>query len=85
MQNQITPPWEGWKIVKKLGQGGFGTVYRRERSSYGVSETSEMKVISVPHDVNEFNELRNDGYSEQNIQVWCDKRANEILKEYVYW
>ena len=29
-------PWQGWKIVKRLGRGGFGTVYQAQRNSAGV-------------------------------------------------
>ena len=24
-------PWQGWKIVKRLGRGGYGSVYLAQR------------------------------------------------------
>ena len=35
-ENQI--PWKDWKIVRRLGGGGFGTVYEIERDFYGEEE-----------------------------------------------
>ena len=25
-------PWQGWKIVKRLGRGGYGCVYQGQRN-----------------------------------------------------
>ena len=43
-------PWQGWKIVKKLGRGGYGSVYQAQRNSAGVMEDAAIKVISFPKD-----------------------------------
>lgn len=39
-------PWQGWKIVKRLGRGGYGSVYLAQRNSAGVMEDAAVKVIS---------------------------------------
>ena len=41
-------PWQGWKIVKRLGRGGYGSVYLAQRNSAGVMEDAAVKVISFP-------------------------------------
>lgn len=43
-------PWQGWKIVKRLGRGGYGSVYLAQRNSAGVMEDAAVKVISFPSD-----------------------------------
>ena len=43
-------PWQGWKIVKRLGRGGYGCVYQAQRNSAGVMEDAAIKVISFPKD-----------------------------------
>ena len=30
-------PWQGWKIVKRLGRGGYGSVYIRHSEILQVS------------------------------------------------
>ena len=39
-------PWQGWKIVKRLGRGGYGSVYLAQRNSAGVMEDAAVKVLS---------------------------------------
>ena len=36
-------PWQGWKIVKRLGRGGYGSVYLAQRNSAGVMEDAAVK------------------------------------------
>ena len=46
-------PWPGWQIVRKLGGGGFGTVYEIERDLYGDKERAAMKVVRIPKEDSE--------------------------------
>ena len=55
-------PWQGWKIVKKLGRGGYGSVYQAQRNSAGVMEDAAIKVISFPKDKEDIEADFTDGY-----------------------
>ena len=40
----------GWRIIRVIGQGGFGCVYEIEKEDeFGGVAHSALKVISIPH------------------------------------
>ena len=55
-------PWQGWKIVKRLGRGGYGSVYLAQRNSAGVMEDAAVKVISFPKNEEDIEADFTDGY-----------------------
>ena len=54
-ENQI--PWKDWKIVRRLGGGGFGTVYEIERDFFGEEELAAMKVIRIPKEESDLDDV----------------------------
>ena len=38
----------GWKIVRLLGEGSYGTVYEIERKDMAVTVKAALKIISIP-------------------------------------
>ena len=62
MDNQIKAPWAGWEVTKTLGSGSFGKVYEIQRDMLGTVTKAAMKVISVPKEANELNDLLSIGY-----------------------
>ena len=58
----------GWRIIRVIGKGSFGTVYEIEKDDvYGSGIRSALKVISIPSSSSEIVDLQNDGYSGQSI------------------
>ena len=47
MSELVRVPWKGWKVVSKLGQGSYGTVYEIERTVGSHVEKAAMKVIEM--------------------------------------
>ena len=43
MEHKVYIPWEDWRCVKTIGQGGFGTVYEIERVRPGILRLAAMK------------------------------------------
>ena len=45
---QLPELYPGWKTVRKIGEGGFGTVYEIERNLFGKIEKAALKFIAIP-------------------------------------
>ena len=81
--DHITLPWPGWEIVEIIGAGGFGTVYEIvRRNESGSEEHAALKIVSVPHERDEINSLRMEGYDDASIADRYKEYANRINKEY---
>ena len=57
-ENNNLSLFPGWKTVKKIGTGSFGSVYEIERELFGKTETAALKVISIPKSNSEIEELQ---------------------------
>lgn len=72
-------PWQGWKIVKRLGRGGYGCVYQAQRNSAGVMEDAAIKVISFPKDKEDIEADFTDGYDIVSVR----NKYKDMLHRYV--
>ena len=79
-ENQI--PWKDWKIVHRLGGGGFGTVYEIERDFYGEEELAAMKVIRIPKEESDLDDDYNSGMTEEEVREKYTYIQNYFSKEY---
>lgn len=75
-------PWPEWKIVERIGRGSFGTVYKIQRDHYGEMEESALKVLSIPNESAEVEDLYADGYDEESIRNTYQEDLKDIEKEY---
>ena len=81
--NNITIPWSDWKIVRKIGRGGYGTAYEISRADvFGNEERAALKIISIPQEPQEINELRMDGYDQASIAGRYREQLERIVGEY---
>ena len=79
----IQVPWQGWKIVKKIGQGNYGAVYEIERKHFSRTEKAAMKVISIPRDENEYDMmLISADYNEDSVRKRITDELHKAEKEY---
>ena len=79
-ENQI--PWKDWHIVRRLGGGGFGTVYEIERDFYGEEELAAMKVIRIPKEESDLDDDYNSGMTEEEVREKYTYIQNYFSKEY---
>ncbi len=76
----ITYP--GWKTVRQIGSGSYGAVYEIERDVFGRKERAALKVISIPQNDSELEELIYDGYDEESISKLFQSVLLSIVQEY---
>ena len=76
--------WPGWETVRLIGRGSFGAVYEIERKLFENSEPEKaaMKVISIPRDERDIEELYNDAYDEESITSTFRAHMESIMAEY---
>ena len=79
MENSL---WPGWRTVRKIGTGSYGTVYEIERDFFGEPEKAALKVMSIPRNQYEIEELRNEGYDDENINIRFESYLKDIVHEY---
>lgn len=75
--------WKEWEIVGVLGNGSYGAVYRIRRNICGVWEEAALKVISLPRDPHELDELYDSGYSNESITLMLKDQLGAIHQEYL--
>lgn len=82
MDHKIQVPWTEWTITKMIGRGGFGTVYEIKKDVFGKTEYAALKVMSIPGNAEEIEELYNQGYNEQSISAHYKGHLKDIIREY---
>ena len=74
--------WPGWETVRLIGQGSFGAVYEIRRQVFDDEEKAALKVISIPQNQSEIDELYSDGYDEESITSTFQSHLKSIVAEY---
>ena len=76
------PIFGKWKLDSLIGVGSFGTVYSIYREEMGVKYTAALKVISIPKDQMEVNQLYNIyGNNSRQIEEHYQETINAIYRE----
>ena len=81
IDNQRTN-WPGWETVKLIGRGSFGAVYEIQRDVFGDTEKSALKVLSIPQNESDIEELYSDGYDDESITSTFQEHLRSIVEEY---
>ena len=74
--------WPGWKTIREIGRGSYGTVYEIERELYGVKEKAALKHIRIPQDPSDIDELLMDGFDTESINASFEGYLSNIISEY---
>ena len=67
--SKIVIPWEEWELAqeKEIGRGGFGKVYDIKRVRYDYEEHAAMKLVHVPKNQEDIENLRFEGMDDVSI------------------
>ena len=74
--------WPGWETVRLIGRGSFGAVYEIQRDVLGILEKAALKVISIPQNSFDIDDMYNDGYTDAHIAGIYKSRLKSIINEY---
>lgn len=74
--------WPGWETVRLIGRGSFGAVYEIQRDIFGDIEKAALKVISIPQNAGDIDEMYSDGYDEESITSTFKSHLKSIVAEY---
>lgn len=82
MSEQQPELYPGWQTVRKIGTGSVGEVYEIQRYLFGSTETAALKVISIPQNESDLDELYRRGFDQADIAAHCKERLAQIIREY---
>lgn len=75
--------YPGWETVRKIGNGSFGAVYEIARTlPNGKVEKAALKVISIPQNEGDVEELYSNGYDDASITAHFKSYLADIVNEY---
>ena len=73
--------WPEWEIESVIGSGAYGDVYKIRRQDIGGVYYAALKVISIPRDEDEINQLRNANMSDEQIAQYYRRFVNDLSRE----
>lgn len=73
--------WPEWKIQEQLGRGSYGVVYKAVKNTHNLESFSAIKVISVPDNMSEIENLRAEGLSEDDTKKYLKGIVDEFTSE----
>lgn len=74
--------WPGWETVRLIGRGSFGEVYEIQRQVFNTTEKAALKMISLPQNRSDIDEMYSDGYDDASITSTFQSHLESIVAEY---
>lgn len=81
MPDLSNTPWPGWKVDHEIGSGSYGKVYEIHRWNGDFLEKAALKVIRIPQNHSELEQLRMEGLGAENTESYFLKQVEEIRNE----
>lgn len=75
------PIFGKWKIVKQIGEGNHGKIFLIENNHDDRIKQAALKVITVPPNESEVNNLLSDGMSKSDVENYYRKIVNNLVSE----
>ena len=82
--SRLPEVWPGWDTVRVIGHGSFGAVYEIRRNTLGYTESAAVKIISIPNNPREVEELRRNGYDDESITQTFREQSEKYMQEYAF-
>lgn len=81
MQLQKDIIFHNWKVKNRIGAGNSGTVYEIERQEFGRTYRAAAKVMFIPKEPGEIQELLREGMTEENVRAYYRSIVENIISE----
>ena len=72
--------WSDWKLTRMIGEGAFAVVYEAQRRD-DPSIRAAIKIISIPQDPSEIQELVSQGYNLSQTKDYFNQTVDEFIHE----
>ncbi len=73
--------WPEWKVVKEIGRGSYGVVYKCVKEEKNRKKYAAIKVISVPRDEFEMDDVVSERMTQEQSKAYYKDIADDLLKE----
>ena len=73
--------WPEWKVVKEIGRGSYGVVYKCVKEEKNHKKYAAIKVISVPRDEFEMEDVVSEKMTQEQSKAYYKDIADDLLKE----
>ena len=79
----VNIPWPGWKAIREIGEGGYGKVYEIERTQHGITENDALKVIRIPKNQQQYDELayRMSSEDSEAVNAVFTEQKDKLIEE----
>lgn len=74
--------WPGWEVVEEIGSGSYGNVYKIKRTLVNMVEYAALKIITIPRNAAEIDDLIDEGYERSSVTEHYKKQKDDIVREY---
>ncbi len=81
--HDLEPLWNSWYIDNLIGEGSFGSVYKIVREEFGIKHYSALKIISIPRNKSETNQLMFEGMSSEYAKQYFKEIVEDIYNEII--
>lgn len=71
----------GWELTRLIGQGGFGSVYEAEKSGYGLTVKSAVKVVRIPPSQSMVTSALAEGMDEESVASYFGGLVEDFMGE----
>ena len=71
--------WNGWKVIRLIGRGASARVYELEKDG---GFRSALKVITIPQDQSEVEELSSQGMDSKSISEYYSAEIDSVVEEF---
>lgn len=79
--DEINKIWPKWTTVSRIGKGGFGSVYKVKRETFDSVSYGAVKVIKIPSDEMEVDEMTSSGLSQESIKHYFKDMVQQLHSE----